>query len=118
MTTITRETLELTALAAGIEIEWHDDIGLCWAQPADSYAPRAVWRPHTDIAAAARLAISLKADVAVDDDDAMATTYISKISETVLIAHDGTKPGRERAYCEAITLCAAGIGRRMRGGGR
>ena len=100
MTAITREHLELAALAAGM-----------------TYKGDGVWRPHTDIADAARLAISLKADVAVDDDDAMATTYISKISKTVLIAHDGTKPGRERAYCEAVTLCAAEIGRRMREGG-
>ena len=115
MSAITRETLELAALAAGMT--YRDDLWTCGHMQRDDglWEP---WRPHTDIADAARLAISLKADVAVDDDDAMATTYVSKISKTVLIAHDGTKPGRERAYCEAVTLCAAEIGRQMREGGR
>ena len=108
MTTITREILELAALAAGMTYK------ASLAMTGDGVWRS--WRPHTDIADAARLAISLKADVAVDDDDAMATTYLSKISKTVLIAHDGTGPGRERAYCEAVTLCAAEIGRRMREG--
>ena len=32
--------------------------------------------------------------------------------------HDGTQPDKERAYCVAVTICAAEIGRRMREGGR
>ena len=30
--------------------------------------------------------------------------------------HDGTEPDKLRAWCEAVTLCATSIGRRMREG--
>lgn len=125
--TITSETLELAALAAGIEIEWHDDIGLCLAQPADSYAPRVVWRPHTDPGDAARLAVRLRLAVGVDHAEAEVVDIDGHIIAQV--PHNDTDEDAERAYREAVTLGAAhegrwirdnraAIGRRMREGGR
>lgn len=116
MTTITREILELAALAAGCLIE----PGLPPQVLARTYRDGdkvtevyREWRPHTDIADAARLAVRLGMLVDVDEDDVHAMSQ-----RGARVDHDRTEPDKLRAYCEAITLCAAEVGRRMREGGR
>ena len=123
MTTITREHLELAALAAGHTIYgWYEpngdgadfaDIG-----PADECI---AWAPHTDPGDAARLAVRL--DMSVDVDGSTAFAHIDGYEEMDDCGygaeeHDGTEPDKLRAWCEAVTLCATAIGRRMREGGR
>lgn len=112
MTIITRETLGLAALAAGRRITiaptGHDTFV---AIDADS---RHIWRPNFDIADAARLADLL----------GMRVSHPMHVGDGVLVEADGVVPmtvyrsDRMRQYCEAITLCAAQIGKRMREGGR
>lgn len=114
--TITHETLELAALAAGHEIDptmQTDSGGLCIVGSDDD------WMPHTDIADAARLAAKLQIDVAFGYHVAH-KVYASRSASSppcpVSVAHGSTQPDKERAYCHAVTLCAAEIGRRMKGG--
>lgn len=112
MTRIIREHLELAALAAGnciaIVATGHDTFV---AIGADS---RRIWRPHTDIADAARLADLL----------GMRVSHPRHVGDGVLVEADGVVPmtvyrsDRTRQYCEAVTLCAAQIGRRMREGAK
>lgn len=109
MTRITSETLELAALAAGhVIVKIHQRLHR--GSPA-GWVP---WRPHTDIADAARLADSL----------GMRVSHPKHVGDGVLVEADGVVPmtvyrsDRTRQYCEAITLCAAHIGKRMREGGR
>ena len=111
MTTITQEHLELAALAAGHEIDatmQTDSGGLCIVGSDDD------WMPHADIADAARLAASLQMRIIWLHD------WVSAVKGSVdaIRSHDGTQSSKERAYCEAVTLCAAQIGRKMREGGR
>ena len=119
---MTREDLELAALAAG-----HTVYG--WYQPTGEGADFAdigpdecvAWAPHTDIADAARLAVRL--DISVDIDGSTAFAHVDGYDEMDdcgygSAEHDGTEADKERAYCEAITICAAAIGRRMGEGGR
>ena len=113
MTKITREQLELAALAAGMTpVRMDDDgIGLLVAEQSNP------WRPHTDIADAARLAVRLDLWAAVDTTIAFAAQDPDATpSECCHVHHDGTDDDKECAYCEAVTLCAAAIGRRMREG--
>lgn len=113
MTEITREQLGLAALAGGHKIYvWcvlcGDQIAYADIGPEESVA----WRPHTDIADAARLALMLHMLVDVSPRDVRVLGAIKSIS----LRHDGTQPDKERAYCEAVTMCAAEIGRQMKGG--
>ena len=112
MTTITREHLELAALAAGIELTYRHSSGAYYYD--DPETGREEWRPHTDIADAARLADSL----------GMRVSHPKHVGDGVLVEADGVVPvtvfrsDRTRQYCEAVTLCAAEIGRQMRKGQR
>ena len=112
MTTITREHLELAALAAGMTpLRMSDDgRGLLVSEQPDP------WRPHTDIADAARLAVRLDMQVEIWRGWRCAT--VAGWMDWGRSRHDGTELDKERAYCEAITICAAAIGQRMREGGR
>lgn len=105
LTTITHETLELAALAAGMTpVRISDDgRGLLVAEQPDP------WCPHTDIADAARLAMRI---LAAGWHRRYYVRAKVRGHEMIYVEHDGSDAGRERAYCEAITLCAAEIGRR------
>ena len=106
MTTITRETLELAALAAGMTYKGDQWSSLAVAGDGVWQS----WRPHTDIADAARLADSL----------GMRVSHPKHVGDGVLVEADGVVPmtvfrsDRTRQYCEAVTLCATAIGRRRR----
>lgn len=104
--TITRETLELAALAGGVS---RDEGGMY----VSATGLPINWRPHTDIGDAARLAVRLQMCVNIR---AAWVTAIPPMScdLPVSVEHDGTQADAERAYCEAVTLCAAEIGRKMK----
>lgn len=115
MTTITRETLELAALAAGINLTYRNTSGAYYYD--DPETGREEWRPHTDIADAARLAVRL--DISVDIDGSTAFAHVDGYEDMDdcgygSAEHDGTEPDKLRAWCEAVTLCAATIGLRMK----
>lgn len=95
------------ALAAGMTpVRMSDDgRGLLVAEQAEP------WRPHTGIADAARLAARIRAASWHRRHYVRAQV---RGHEMIYVEHDGSDAGRERAYCEAVTLCAAAIGRRMR----
>ena len=117
MTTL--EHLELAALAAGLKHVNYDGLGydgrggLMLVDGIGRHLEG--WRPHTDIADAARLAMRI---LAAGWHRRYYVCAKVRGHEMIYVEHDGSDAGRERAYCEAITLCAAGIGRRMREGGR
>ena len=119
---ITLEHLELAALAAGLKHVNYDGLGydgrggLVLVDGIGRHLE--YWRPHTDIADAARLAVHIGARVDAQDRQVRASAIRGNLVAVVRHRVDGTRPGRERAYCEAITLCAAEIGRRMQEGGR
>jgi hypothetical protein len=107
MTEITRETLELAALAAGmIPAEFAGNVNYL-----DGVLDR--WRPHLDDGDAARLAVRLS--VMMDADQSGYCHAIHGLVDTISIAHDGTEPDKLRAWREAAVLCAAAVGERMRG---
>ena len=110
MTSITREQLELAALAAGKRIVMAP-IGRDTFDALDVDTPTA-WRPHTDPGDAARLAVRLKMTTDCSDDWCWAVT---RHTETAEVSHDGTEPDKLRAWCWAIVKCAAAVGERMRG---
>lgn len=107
--TITREHLELAALAGGLPVQEACDGYLTIRM--DDFRSGYSWRPHTDIADAARLALMLKIDVVPLRPFVIARP---KRGSDKLVYHDSTQPDMERAYCHAITLCAAEIGRRTK----
>lgn len=107
--TITREQLELAALAAGYEYTVH------WVGGSDytlSIGDRDFWVPHTSIADAAKLAVRTNTTVAVGRKVAVASGI--KLTTPCVVEHDGTEPDKLRAWCEAVTLCAAAVGERMK----
>ena len=110
---ITSKTLDLAALAAGMTPVRMSDDGRALLV-ADQAEP---WRPHTDIAEAARLAVGL--DISVDIDGSTAFAHVDGYEDMDdcgygSAEHDGTEPDKLRAWCEAVTLCAATIGLRMK----
>ena len=115
---ITREDLENAAFAVGmLAVRMSDDgSGLC------PYGMQDVWRPHTDIGDAARLAVKMRGVMAVSNDargclaDNSEARYPHPPDINMYVGHDGTQADAERAYCEAITLCAAVEGKRMKEG--
>ena len=119
MTTITQDDLKMAALAAGHFVE----PGLPPQALVRTYRDGdkmievyREWRPHTDIADAARLAVRLGMMVEVTDYDVHAALYRDRAACTE--THDGSEADKLRAYCEAVTKLAAAIGRRMREGQR
>jgi hypothetical protein len=119
MPEITRETLELAALAAGHKIYgWcvlcNDRIAYADIGPEESVA----WRPHLDDGDTARLAARLHITSCVNQDcaEAWLGDCSMPVSVTLVeVAHDGTDPDKLRAWREAVVLCAAAVGGRMRG---
>lgn len=114
MTGITRETLELAALAGGIHhvdysgVDYSGSIGLMQVDKNGYHT--VIWSPRTDIADAARLALKLGMWV----NRGMASAFVGSEVVEVVVGRDDTQPDMERAYCEAITMCAAEIGRRVK----
>lgn len=118
-TAITREHLDLAALAIGEEVECTES----WLNGCEDDSTiytgmmlRGVqepWRPHTDIADAARLAVRIDALVRVLPLRVESVVIRDRRLSVKSVTHDGTKSGKERAWCSAITLAAADIGRRM-----
>lgn len=83
---------------------------------ADELAPSAA-PDLADIADAARLAVRL--DISVDIDGSTAFAHVDGYEDMDdcgygSAEHDGTEPDKLRAWCEAVTLCAATIGLRMK----
>lgn len=117
MAEITREHLELAALAAGLKHINYDGIdydgrdGLVLVDGIGRHLED--WRPHLDDGDAARLAVRL--NVMMDADQSGYCHAIHGLVDTISIAHDGTEPGKLRAWREAVVLCAAAVGERMRG---
>jgi hypothetical protein len=112
MTEITRETLELAALAAGLGVAVgyvpaHDDLTAVVPESGEE------WRPHLDDGDAARLSARLQMDARWGADWVAAL----RGQIDVIRAHDGTEPDKLRAWREAVVLCAAAVGERMRKGG-
>lgn len=118
--TITREDLELAALAAGHTIlYWSNPVGPVLAEHPGEVGEY-LWRPHTDDGDAARLAGRLRLRVEFDNDAgpgySVAEQYIDDIRECGFkVMHDGSEPDKMRAWREAVVKCAAAVGRRMRG---
>lgn len=114
MSKITRETLGLAALAAGMTpVRMSDDgRGLLVAERAEP------WRPHADIADATRLALCLRAWARVTHDAVESNVPYGGGCLYGAAPHDGTEADKERAYCIAVVLCAEAKGRMMREGGQ
>lgn len=70
------------------------------------------WRPHTDIADAARLADKYR--MYVDSRGTAVQARLYPGDQWTRVERDGNP----HAWCEAVTLCLAAEGRRMREGGR
>ena len=115
--TITRETLELAALAAGVDATWREwRAARIGAFGALGHAKKSgfmlqggkEWRPHLDDGDAARLADHLRMYV-----DSRGTAVQARVvgGDWHRVERDGN-PG---AWREAVTLCAAAVGERMRG---
>lgn len=130
MAEITREQLELAALAIGgtfspgtekvrtgetwDEWEWRGTVGIC--------VGGVVICPHLDDGDAARLAALLcmtaewgNIGVIVGDGG---WVRVRNWSSRAIRHHDDTEPDKLRAWREAVVLCAAAVGERMKGGER
>ena len=121
---ITREQLELAALAAGHELEYrHTSDAYYYDDPETG---REEWRPHLDDGDAARLAVRLdirpqtgsyrgmhfaSAEIGIVDGMRLGSNCASSVQ------HAGTEPDKLRAWREAVVLCAAAVGERMQKGG-
>lgn len=111
--TITRETLELAALAAGkrvvmapISRDTFDALDI------DTLT---AWRPHLDDGDAARLAVRLM--MMTDVTGLFVEAYGSERYTNQRVRHDGTEPDKLRAWREAVVKCAAAVGERVQKGG-
>lgn len=122
--TITREHLELAALAAGIFWDSVAQGGIDPRKPmplGDGCEPDGNggwWEPHLDDGDAARLAVAVgiitQPQISVPVVNAWMTGWkYQGVREHV--RHDGTEPDKLRAWREALVLCAAAVGERMRG---
>lgn len=115
---ITREILELAALAIGEAVECTDAEFHGCENTSTVYTGvmlrgvQTAWRPHTDIADAVRLAVKRRMMVDVGPVSVRATGFCAGYEATV--RHDSTERDMERAYCEAVTICAYRIGLRKR----
>jgi hypothetical protein len=123
---ITRQHLGDAALAAGHKVygwcvgdggvTYYADIG-----PDESIS----WRPHLDDGDAFRLLVALDIWLTVSQECptilAMQRTDPRdghKGTDPLYVEHDGTPSDAARAAREAVVLCAAEVGKRMREGGR
>lgn len=117
MADITRERLELAALAAGYaEARYEDWPGM---EMRHGYAC-AIWtgecyiNPAEDDGDAARLAVRLM--MMTDVTGLFVEAYGPERYTNQRVKHDGTEPDKLRAWREAVVLCAAAVGKRMKGG--
>ena len=115
--TITREHLELAALAAGHDVACTEAAFHGTDDPVKLYGGGLLlcglqdpWRPHLDDGDAARLADKLLMYV-----DSRGTAVQARVvgAEWHRVARDGNPS----AWREAVVLCAAAVGERMLGGG-
>lgn len=117
MAEITRETLELAALAAGLKHVNYDGLdydgrdGLVLVDGIGRHLDD--WRPHLDDGDAARLAVRLNMEICMDHGQVAAT--VGDWHDWERIKHDGTEPDKSRAWREAVVLRAAEVGRRQIG---
>ena len=88
-----------------------DGRGLLVAEQAEP------WRPHTDIAVAARLAVHIDALVRVLPLRVEAVVIRDRRLSVKSVQHDGTKASKECGWRSAVTLVAADIGRWLLDGG-
>lgn len=112
---ITREQLEPAALAAGMpDHDWiyADDGMICIDSDGDQEG--GPWRPHLDDGDAARLAVRLSMSIDIDDDGGLWCHALHSTVKPISVGHDGTEPDKLRAWREAVVLCAAAVGERMR----
>lgn len=104
---ITPDDLKIAALAADLTPVRMGDygIGLLVAEQAEP------WRPHTDPVSALLLASKIRARASFEQ---RGEVVVSCGSGAIFhaVEHDGTKKDSLRAWCEAVTLCAASLGRR------
>jgi hypothetical protein len=118
MAEITRETLELAALAAGYEVVCTEAEMLGCEDCSTVYTGLMLrgaqdpWRPHLDDGDAARLAVLIM--MMTDCDGSGYCHAIYGDVKIISVVHDGTEPDKLRAWREAIVLCAAEIGRLIR----
>lgn len=120
MAEITREHLELAALAAGITgfVETADRTPCHSLWINSDVGGGFYWDPHKCTGSAARLAVRLQIDTAFGHHithKVYASRSTAFPSCPVSAAHDGTEPDKLRAWREAVVLCAAAVGERMRG---
>jgi hypothetical protein len=116
MAEITRDHLTLAALAAGHLAGgpdyWPQALERTLADGTDCYRE---WRPHLDDGDAFGLSVALL--MYVDHRGTGATARVVG-GDPVRVDHNGTIDDAARAAREAVTLCAAAVGERMREGGR
>lgn len=118
---ITREQLELAALAAGHEVActeaaFHgtdDPVNLCGGGLL-LCGLQDPWRPHLDDGDAARLAVRLGMEIEHPPRKIVARS--GEHAAWAVCQHDGTEPDKLRAWREAVVLCAAAVGAKMKGG--
>jgi hypothetical protein len=117
MTEITRQHLGDAALAAGHDVACSEAAFHGTDDPVKLYGGGLIlrgaqdpWRPHLDDGDAMRLYAYLRADISWGAD------WVGALRGTVdvTLTHDGTSADAARAAREAIVLCAAAVGRRMR----
>jgi len=113
---ITREHLELAALAAGKTILYWADAGRPVVnEDRNGVRGQFLWRPHLDDGDAARLAVRLGIAVQPLVSYESVTAWRGPI--VARAKHNGTERDELLAWREAVVLCAAAVGERMRNGG-
>lgn len=108
MTEITRQHLEDAALAAGFKYRVIHLGGQDYRVTIDG---REWWRPHLDDGDSRRLQIAVRMSLVVGGSSAAAGLGLQYAR---LVRHDGTPDDAARAAREAVVLCAAEVGKRMR----
>lgn len=110
--TITRNELELAALAAGIKLEYrHTSDAYYYDDPETG---REEWRPHTDTNNAVRLAGQLRMAINFSSYYPHVDAWRNvRCNDARRAAHDGSESEIALAFCEAVVLCAAAAGERL-----
>ena len=114
MNEITRQHLEDAARAAGIALEWDGDPAE-WQPMYYEGKTYHTWEPDTDDGDSRRLQIAVRMSLVVGGSSAAAGLGLHHAR---LVRHDGTPDDAARAAREAVVLCAAEVGKRMREGER
>ena len=122
MAEITRETLELAALAAGHDVVCTEAAFHGTDDPVKLYGGglflrglQGAWRPHLDDGDAARLAVRMEITT---EHWTYPPRFVARHHSLDYVhsrIHDGTELDKLRAWREAVVLCAAAVGERMRG---